>query len=38
METAEVRIRRSVAEKRRIVELTFQLGQSAARWRRLKMV
>jgi transposase len=31
METAEVRVRRSVAEKRRIVELTFQPGQSVAR-------
>ena len=31
METAKVRVRRSVAEKRRIVELTFQPGQSVAR-------
>ena len=31
METSKVRVRRSVAEKRRIVELTFQPGQSVAR-------
>jgi transposase-like protein len=31
MEASKVRIRRSVAEKRRIVELTFQRGQSVAR-------
>jgi transposase len=31
METAKVRVRRSVSEKRRIVELTFQPGQSVAR-------
>jgi transposase len=31
METTQVRVRRSVAEKRRIVELTFQPGQSVAR-------
>lgn len=31
MEASKVRIRRSVAEKRRIVELTFQPGQSVAR-------
>jgi transposase-like protein len=31
MEASKVRIRRSVAEKRRIVELTFQSGQSVAR-------
>jgi len=31
METTKVRVRRSVAEKRRIVELTFQPGQSVAR-------
>jgi transposase len=31
MEASKVRVRRSVAEKRRIVELTFQPGQSAAR-------
>jgi transposase len=31
METTKVRMRHSVAEKRRIVELTFQPGQSVAR-------
>jgi len=31
MEASKVRTRRSVAEKRRIVELTFQPGQSVAR-------
>jgi len=31
METTKVRVRRSVAEKLRIVELTFQPGQSVAR-------
>jgi transposase len=31
MEASKVRMRRSVAEKRRIVELTFQPGQSVAR-------
>ena len=31
MEASKVRVRRSVAEKRRIVELTFQSGQSVAR-------
>jgi transposase len=31
METTKVRVRRSVAEKRRIVELTYQPGQSVAR-------
>src|ERR1035438_6392433 len=31
MEANKVRVRRSVAEKRRIVELTFQPGQSVAR-------
>jgi transposase len=31
MEASKVRVRRSVAEKRRIVELTFQPGQSVAR-------
>jgi transposase len=31
METSKVRVRRSVAEKRRIVELTLQPGQSVAR-------
>jgi transposase len=31
METTKVRVRRSVAEKRRIFELTFQPGQSVAR-------
>jgi transposase len=31
MEVSKVRMRRSVAEKRRIVELTFQPGQSVAR-------
>jgi transposase len=31
METAKVRVWRSVAEKRRIVELTFQPGRSVAR-------
>jgi transposase len=31
METGKVRVRRSVAEKRRIVELTLQPGQSVAR-------
>jgi len=31
IEASKVRVRRSVAEKRRIVELTFQSGQSVAR-------
>ncbi len=31
MEASKVRVRRSVAEKRRIVEMTFQPGQSVAR-------
>ncbi len=31
MEAAKVRVRRSVAEKRRIVEMTLQPGQSVAR-------
>ena len=31
MESTKVRVRRSVAEKRRIVKLTFQPGQSVAR-------
>ena len=31
MATTRVRVRRSIAEKRRIVELTFQPGQSVAR-------
>lgn len=31
MEASKLRVRRSVAEKRRIVELTFQPGQSVAR-------
>ena len=31
MEASKVRVRRSVAEKRRIFELTFQPGQSVAR-------
>jgi hypothetical protein len=31
MEASKVRVRRSVAEKRRIVELTLQQGQSVAR-------